>query len=234
MLEGAAQPKRRPRASRRMTISAILFDIDGTLVDSNGWHVRAWREAFANHGHDIADDRIAAEIGKGGDLLVPTLLPDATEDEREAIADAHDTIFKSRYLDRVRPIARARDLIERVHAQGARIVLASSASKEELDHYVGLLDIAGFVGASTTSEDVEASKPAPDIFAVALERIGDPKTALAVGDSPYDVESAAKAGVKTIAVLSGGFPRKRLADAVAIYADVGELLDRLDESPLAG
>jgi membrane protein len=217
-----------------MSVSAILFDIDGTLVDSNGWHVRAWREAFAEHGHDIADDRIAAEIGKGGDLLVPTLLPDAPEDEREKIADAHDTIFKSRYLDRVEPFPKSRDLIARVHERGARVVLASSASSEELDHYVGLLGIADYVEATTTSEDVETSKPAPDIFAVALKRAGDPATVLAVGDSPYDVESAGKAGVRTIAVLSGGFPRERLSDAVAIYADVGALLDGLEQSPIAG
>jgi membrane protein len=217
-----------------MTVSAILFDIDGTLVDSNGWHVRAWREAFADHGHDIADDRIAAEIGKGGDLLVPTLLPDAPEEEQEAIADAHDGIFKSRYLDRVEPFPHSRDLIERVHARGAKVVLASSASKAELDHYVELLGIADFVAASTTSEDVGTSKPAPDIFAVAVERAGAPDTVLAVGDSPYDIESAGKAGMATIAVLSGGFPRERLADAKAIYADVGELLERLEDSPLAG
>jgi membrane protein len=217
-----------------MTVSAILFDIDGTLVDSNGWHVRAWREAFAEYGHDIADGRIAAEIGKGGDLLVPTLLPDVPEDEREKIADAHGTIFKSRYLDRVEPFPKARDLIARVHERGARIVLASSASSEELDHYVGLLDIADYVGATTTSDDVETSKPAPDIFAVALKRAGDPATVLAVGDSPYDIESAGKAGVRTIAVLSGGFSRERLSDAVAIYADVGALLDGLEQSPIAG
>jgi membrane protein len=216
-----------------MTVSAILFDIDGTLVDSNALHVRAWREAFAEAGHDIPDDRIAAEIGKGGDILVPELLPDEPDDAREAIADRHGAIFTSRYMEQVKPFPGARDLVVRAHAAGARIVLASSASGEELDHYVELLDIGDFVHASTTSDDVKTSKPAPDIFAVAIERAGDVSSIRAVGDSPYDIEAAGKCGVPTVALLSGGFPLERLADAVAIYADAASLLAGFDDSPLA-
>ncbi len=208
-----------------MPILAILFDIDGTLVDSNDFHTDAWVEGFSKHGHDIPRDTIRGQIGKGADMLVPTLIPGASEDEAETLGDAHGEAFKGKYLDRVRPFPQARDLLARVHGAGLKVALASSASQGELDHYVELLGIADFVDATTTIDDVNKSKPAGDIVAIALEKLGvAPGEALFVGDTPYDIEAGAKCGVATIAVLSGGFSRDTLTGARAVYDDPAALL----------
>jgi HAD superfamily hydrolase (TIGR01509 family) len=217
-------------------IKAILFDIDGTLIDSNALHVDAWAEVFAQGGHDVPRADIGPQIGKGGDNLVPALLPDIDEEEQKRLADAHGAVFKARYIDRAQPFAGARALLERVHADGKQVVLASSASAEELDHYIALMDVGEIVAAKTSIDDVETSKPAPDIFAAALSKVGvAPDEAIAVGDTPYDVASADGAGVRTVAVLSGGFAEQALrkAGAVAVYADVAELLAAYGQSALA-
>jgi membrane protein len=217
-------------------IQAVLFDIDGTLIDSNTLHVAAWAEVFADAGHTVARDAIAGQIGKGGDNLVPTLIPGIDEDAVEALSDAHGVTYKARHIAQAKPFADARALLERVHADGRMVVLASSASAEELDHYVGLMGVAHLVAARTSSDDVATTKPAPDIFAVALEKAGvAAEAAVAVGDTPYDVMAAGKAGVATVAVLSGGFPEARLraAGAVAVYADVAALLADYENSALA-
>lgn len=220
-----------------MPVRAILFDIDGTLADSNDDHVRAWDEAFRAAGHRFDARVIHDQIGKGTDNLVPTLLPGITEADAEALGDAHGRIFKDRYLPHVKPFPGAHDLLARVHAEGARIVLASSASAGELDHYLGLLDARGLTTATTSSDDVAHTKPAPDIFATALARIGkpDPATVLVIGDTPYDIDAARKCGVRAVAVRSGGFTDAMLteAGAIAIYDDVAALLAGYADSPLA-
>lgn len=207
-----------------MTITAILFDIDGTLVDSNDLHVDAWVEAFAEAGHHLDRARIREQIGKGGDMLVPALLPGLPGDEQEALADAHGRVFKAKHLANVRPFPGAHDLVARVHGAGLKVSLASSASQGELDQYVNLLDLKIMVDATTTIDDVNASKPAGDIVATALGKLGFAgEEALFVGDTPYDIEAAGKCGVATVAVLSGGFPREALAGARAIYEDAAAL-----------
>ena len=216
-------------------IRAALFDIDGTLIDSNALHVIAWTEAFAGVGRPVEPRAVAGLIGMGGDTLVPTLLPEADAALRADIAARHDTIFKGRYLAQARPFPAARDLVMRAHDAGLKAVLASSASAAEVEHYVALMDIGRFLAASTSIDEVARSKPAPDIFATALAKAGVPAAAaLAIGDSPFDVESAAKSGVRTIGLLSGGFDRTALTGAVAIYADAADLLAGYDRSPLAG
>ena len=220
-----------------MRIKAVLFDIDGTLVDSNDRHVRAWDEAFRAGGYHFDDDAIHAQIGKGTDMLVPALLPEAHDDLVETLGEAHGAIFKSRYLERVRAFPHARDLLVRTHEAGMKVVLASSASKAELDYYVALLNIQDIVSASTSADDVENSKPAPDIFGVALKKVAPikPEEALVVGDTPYDVRAAAKCGIRTVAVRSGKFPEAMLHEAgpIAIYDDAAALLSGFDSSPLA-
>ena len=219
-----------------MTLQAILFDIDGTLVDSNEQHVIAFALAFREAGHPLEDEAIRKQIGKGGDLLLPALLPDVPKAVQEAISARHGAFFKELYLNRVRPFPHARDLIARVHADGRKVVLASSAKREELEHYVALLDIADMLAASTSIDDVETSKPAPDIFGAALAKIGvAPADAIVVGDTPYDIEAALKAGIAAIGLTSGPFDADELKDAgaIAIYADVADLLDCYDNSPLA-
>jgi membrane protein len=217
-------------------IRAVLFDLDGTLVDSNDLHLDAWDIVFREAGIEVGRDAIRGQIGKGGDLLVPTLAPGLDEDAQEKLADRHGAVFKERFLDTVRPFSDAAALVRRVHASGAKVVLASSASSDELDHYVDLLGIGELVAATTTSDDVETTKPAPDIFGVAVGKLDgiDAAEAIVIGDTPYDIEAAGKAGMRAIAVRSGGFDDAALAGAVAIYDGSGELLAEWDESPLAG
>lgn len=215
---------------------AVFFDIDGTLVDSNELHVEAWVRAFAEAGHAIARDAIAGQIGKGADNLVPALIPGIDEDAAEALGDRHGAIFKADYIDRVAPFPKARDLIARVREAGLTVVLASSASGEELKHYCDLLDIGALVDVSTTIDDVGESKPAPDIFAVARDKADVPAdTVTVVGDSPYDMDAARQCGMRRVAVRSGGFDDAALteAGAQAIYDDVADLLARFDASRLA-
>ena len=218
-----------------MTIAAVLFDIDGTLVDSNDLHVRAWLEVFKAKGVHVTAQAVRAQIGKGTDLLVPALVCGADEQTAQAFRDAHGARFKTEYLAQVRPFPHARDLLARTKAAGRRVVLASSASQKELDHYLDLLSARTLVDAGTTIDDVTISKPAPDIFATALKKAGVAASeAVAVGDSPYDVESAGKAGMGAVAVRSGGFSEDKLraAGATALFQDVGALLAGFDRSPL--
>ncbi|TGX55640.1 HAD family hydrolase [Sphingomonas gei] len=218
-----------------MPIAATLFDLDGTLVDSNDFHIRAWHQAFDEAGFQIALDAIRGQIGKGADNLVPTLLPDLTRDQVKALAEAEGTIFE-RFLEQIRPFPHAHDLLARVHAAGAKVVLASSASGEQLDHYIDLIGVRGLIHDATSNDDVERSKPDPDIFAAALRQAGvPPEQAIAIGDTRWDVLAAARCGVRTIGVLSGGIAESELreAGAIAIYADVAALLDDFEASPLA-
>lgn len=217
-----------------MPIKAILFDIDGTLVDSNDLHIRAWEEAFAREGHSFDRQTIHDQIGKGADTLVPTLLPGSDDATAERLGDVHGEIFKSRYLAEARPFPGAHDLLARVHASGRQVVLASSASKEEVEHYLGLLDAKALVSATTSIDDVGTSKPAPDIFATALGKLPgiDAGEVLVVGDSPYDLEAAGKCGVGAVALRSGGFKDDALGGAIAIYDDAAALLAGFEGSPL--
>lgn len=221
-----------------MAIKAVLFDIDGTLVDSNDYHVEAWQEVFNRIGATFDDQVVHDQIGKGTDMLVPALLPDTEEIEQERMGEEHRRIFKSKYLEQVTPFLAARDLLARVKNSGRQVVLASSASSDELEHYVGLLDARGIVGVSTTSDDVERTKPAPDIFAIALEKLSplDASEVIVVGDTPYDIEAAARCGIASVGVRSGKFDDATLgrAGAVALYDDVAALLADFEASPLNG
>jgi HAD superfamily hydrolase (TIGR01509 family) len=219
-----------------MKIEAVLFDIDGTLVDSNEQHVQAWEAAFRKEGHPQEAAAIRAQIGKGGDLLVPALVPHLAEDAQKRIAEGHGSYFKAHFLDKVLAFPRASDLITKVRESGCKAVLASSAKREELDHYVAMLGIKGMVDASTSIDDVETSKPAPDIFSTALAKIGmAAELAIVVGDTPYDIEAASKAGIRAIGVESGPFSADKLKDAgaVAVFADVADLFMKFNQSPLA-
>ncbi|WP_174298523.1 HAD family hydrolase [Sphingomonas bacterium] len=219
-----------------MSIKAVLFDIDGTLVDSNDLHVLAWQEAFAAVGAKFDRQRIHDQIGKGTDMLVPALLPYADAATQEALGEAHGAIFKAKFIDRVRPFHRAHDLLAHARSLGQRVALASSAAKAELDHYLDLLDARELVEVTTSSDDVRQTKPAPDIFATALSKLidVDPSEAFVVGDTPYDVEAALKAGIAAIAVRSGKFSDDvlRQAGAAAVYNDAAALLAHYGSSPL--
>lgn len=211
-----------------MVIKAVLFDIDGTLVDSNDLHVLAWEEAFDSVGAKFNRQAIHDQIGKGTDMLVPTLLPETGEAEQENLGEAHGEVYRHKYLGQVQPFPQARDLLVRVQKAGQRVVLATSASMGELEHYLDLLDVRDIVSASTTSDDVENTKPAPDIFATALKKVAPlrPGEVIVVGDTPYDIIAARKCGIAAIGVRSGKFGDDVLleAGAVALYDDVAALL----------
>ncbi|WP_174291865.1 HAD family hydrolase [Sphingomonas bacterium] len=211
-----------------MQIKAILFDIDGTLIDSNDMHVLAWEEAFAGIGEKFDRQIIHDQIGKGTDMLVPTLLPDLDETAQEKLGDAHGTVFKAKFLDEAKPFARAHDLLSHVHGRGQQVVLASSASAAEIDHYLDLLEARELVAASTSGDDVKKTKPAPDIFATALDKLSGigADEVIVVGDTPYDMQAANKCGIAAVALRSGGFSDDTLwnAGAIEIYDDAAALL----------
>lgn len=213
---------------------AILFDIDGTLVDSNHFHVLAWAEVFHAAGHDFRFAQLHDQIGKGADNYVPALLPDASLGTIKDLGDAHEKLFEELYLDRVEPFRGARDLLQRCHDEGMKVMLATSASQDELEHHLDLLEARDIVDGWTDADDVDHSKPSPDIFTAAAKKAGvKVSEAVVVGDSPFDVEAAARAGMQIVAVRSGLFSDDALQGAIAIYDNVGDLLDRFDESPLS-
>jgi HAD superfamily hydrolase (TIGR01509 family) len=218
-------------------IKAVFFDVDGTLVDSNERHVTAWYDAFRAQDIIVPRARIRGQIGKGADTLVPTLRPDTSSHMRKELADAHGDMFKRQHLALVQPFPGAAALLRRVQDSGRRVVLASSADGKEVAHHIKRLDVESVVDAVTTSDDAKTSKPAGDIFAAALDKVKPlrPDEVIVVGDTPYDVEAAAKCGIRTIAVRSGGFPDDVLlgAGAIALYDDVADLLAQFDDSPLA-
>ncbi len=215
-------------------IKAILFDVDGTLIDSNHLHAAAWREAFLHFGVDLPLDRIRSQIGKGGDNLIPALLPaDLAEAKQEEIENYRGDLFKRDYLPRVVPFPGVRDLFERIAADGRKIVLASSAKEDELNYHLGLIGAEDLVSGSTSADDVEHSKPDPDIFAAALAKAGvEAGQALVVGDTPYDMQAAAKLGIRTLGFRCGGFPEEALrgAGAAELYDGPADLLARYEAS----
>ena len=210
-------------------IRAVIFDVDGTLVDSVDQHARAWQDVFAEFGHEIELPAIRSQIGKGGDQLLPVFLSQAEIDEKgEAIQQRRADILKARYLPTITAFPRVRDLLEKLRGLGMTIVLASSAKKDELQTYKKIAHIEDMIDVETTSDDAERSKPHPDIFHAALKRLGDmvPEDIIVIGDSPYDAQAAKKAGLATIGVLCGGFPEADLRNAgcTAIYRDPADLL----------
>ena len=218
-------------------LKAVIFDIDGTLIDSVDLHARAWQEAFAHFGKRFEYERVRYQIGKGGDQLMPVFLSREEIDEfGEELEEYRGDLFKREYLPRVEGFPAVRELFERVGREGLRIALASSAKGDELKAYKKIADIEDLVEEETSSDDAERSKPHPDIFEAALERLGgvEPSEAVVVGDTPYDAEAAGKAGLKTVGLLCGGFPEEdlRAAGCVRVYRDAAELLANYDSSPL--
>ena len=219
-------------------IRAAIFDLDGTLVDSNEFHVLAWHDTFRHFHKDIPLERLREQIGKGGDQYLPVFL---NEREMREFGDEADKyrgeVFKEKYLPHVKPFPKVRELFERIRAEGKKIALASSGKEDEVRHYEKLLGIGGMVDAMTTADQVAHSKPKADVFIAALNLLSmQPHEAIAVGDTPYDVEAAKKIGLPVIGVLCGGFPEQTLRDegAVAIFHDPANLLERYYQSPLAG
>jgi HAD superfamily hydrolase (TIGR01549 family) len=220
-------------ADAAMSGPAAILDIDGTLVDSNYQHAIAWYRALRQHGHVLPIWRIHRHIGMGGDQLVASLCGDEVEDEQGDDLRAAEKTLYLQLIDEVEPLAGARDLIVDLKNRGRRVVLASSAKPDEIEHYLDLLDARGLADAWTSSGDVEATKPAPDLVEAALESVGG-GAAVMVGDSTWDCKAAERAGVQTVAVLTGGFSEQELRDAgaLAVFESIEELRRRLSETPL--
>jgi HAD superfamily hydrolase (TIGR01509 family) len=212
-----------------------ILDIDGTLVDTNYHHAIAWFRAFRSHDIVLPIWRIHTHIGMGGDQVVEALCDERTERELgDAIRDAESEEY-SKLICEVRTMEGSRELIEELKRRGHTVVFASSAKQEEVDRYLDLLDARELVDSWTTSDDVDATKPAPDLVRAALEKAGgEGSEAVLVGDTPWDVEAAARAGVATVTVLTGGFSAQELteAGAAAVFESVAELCERLDETGL--
>jgi HAD superfamily hydrolase (TIGR01549 family) len=218
-------------------LAAVMFDIDGTLTDSVDVHAMAWQEALRKFGHEIPYERIRRQIGKGGDQLLQTLLSRSEfEASGEELDQYRGELFKRKYMKLIKPLSMVPDLFRRLRRQETKIVLASSAKRDEVDEYEKLLQVEEFVEHETSSDDADRSKPHPDIFEAAMTRLGNPPAGhvLAVGDTPYDAQATAAISVACIGVLSGGWSREELRQAgcVAVYCGPADLLARFEESPL--
>jgi HAD superfamily hydrolase (TIGR01509 family) len=213
--------------------SAAILDIDGTLVDTNYQHALAWYRAFRRNGVLLPIWRIHRQIGMGGDQLVGALCGEETErDKGERLRSAEKELY-TEMIDEVEPLHGARELIEDLKGRGHAVVLASSAREDEVEHYLELLGARDLADGWTTSEDVEATKPEPDLIQAAIEKAGAGE-AVMVGDSTWDCRAAERAGIPTIAVLTGGFSEQELieAGATTCFHSIDDLREHLGETPL--
>jgi HAD superfamily hydrolase (TIGR01549 family) len=212
---------------------AALLDVDGTLIDANYPHALAWYLAFREHDITVPVWKIHRAVGMGGDQLVPALVGQEVDQEKgDDIRDKRSNIYED-LIEEVAPFEGAHELVCDLLERDISVVLASSASEEELEHYLDLLDVRTLVDAWTTRDDVEQTRPEPDLVKAALEKV-DGAEAVMVGDTKWDIEAAARVGVPTVCVMTGGWSRQELQDAgaVQVYESVEELRGKLDETPL--
>ena len=216
-------------------LPAAILDIDGTLVDTNYQHALAWFRAFREHDELLPIWRIHRHIGMGGDQLVASLCGDEVERDKGDDLRASEKERYSELIGEVEPFAGARQLIVDLKERGHTVVLASSAKSDEVDHYLELLDARELVDAWTDSSDVEVTKPEPDLVHAAMDKAGQ-GDAVMVGDTPWDIEAARKAGLPTLAVMTGGFSEAELreAGAAVVFRSIDELRERVRETPLDG
>jgi HAD superfamily hydrolase (TIGR01509 family) len=212
---------------------AAILDIDGTLVDTNYHHTLAWYRAFRAAGETLPLWRIHRHIGMGGDQLVAALAGEGFEEQHgDEVREAEKGLY-GELIDEVEPMDGARELIVQIRESDREVVLASSAKEDEVEHYLDLLDAREIVNAWTTSADVEATKPEPDLVHAALEKV-EAEDGIMLGDTPWDVKAAKKAGIETLAVLTGGFSAAELqeAGAIVVFESVRELCGRLGATAL--
>lgn len=218
-------------------IRAVIFDIDGTLIDSVDLHAQAWKDTFKHFGKDVPYEQVRNQIGKGGDQLMPVFFSSQELSEfGEEMEKFRGDLYKREYMPRVKGFPLVRELFQRILADDKKIALASSAKGDELESYKRLVHVEDLIHADTSADDADKSKPHPDIFQASLKELGDPpvREVLVVGDTPYDAEAAGKIRLRTIGVLSGGFPEAKLlaAGCMAIYEDPADLLARYEESSI--
>ena len=217
-----------------MLVKGVLLDVDGTLVDSNDAHAAAWEQAFREYGYNVPFDKLRSLIGMGGDKLMPACVPGLSDEEEpgKELSERRAAIFREGVAD-LKPTKGARALVERLKQDGFRLIVASSAKQEELGDLLKAAGVEDLIKEATTSSDAEESKPEGDIIQAALDKVGlKPDEVVLIGDTPYDIESASKVGVRTIAVRSGGWNDDQLSDAVAVYEDPADLLKQYEQSGL--
>lgn len=219
-------------------LKAVIFDVDGTLVDTVDLHAQAWQKAFKEYGYEVPYDQVRHQIGKGTDQLLPVFLSqEDSERVGDRINDFRLELYQQQMLPQARPFEKVRELFERLKADGKKVLLASSSEKEILETYKQLLQIEDLADSATSTDDAEKSKPEPDIFQAALEKLEGitAEEAIVIGDTPYDAQAANKTNLLTIGVLCGGFSEAELREAgcIAIYRDPADLLAHYEQSPLA-
>ncbi len=218
-----------------MALEGVILDIDGTLVLSNDVHANTWVEAFAAYDLEVQFETVRPLMGMGGDQLIPKVVPELNGEEGtgKAIAKLRKELLFDKYIAQITAANGSRNLILKMQKSGLHLVVASSASSEELEIMLKIAQVDDLLSEVTTSDDAEASKPAPDIVEAALNK-GQmtPEKVVMLGDSPYDIESAGKAGVAVIGLRCGGFSDEQLSGAIAIYNDPEDLLEHYDSSIL--
>ena len=216
------------------TVHGIILDMDGTLVDTNEAHAQTWMEALEGFGYEVPIEVIRPLIGQGGDKILPRLTGMAEDSEiGKKIAGYRSGLFEKRYLGAVKAFPKTRELVERLRDAGLKVVVASSSRRDHLDRLIEAADIGDLIHSATSASDVDESKPDPDVIEAALGKLGiAPEQVLMIGDTPYDVEAAARVGVRTIALRCGGWNEENLTGAVAVYADPAALLADFEASPI--
>ncbi|CAN5592906.1 HAD family hydrolase [soil metagenome] len=214
--------------------AVAVIDVDGTLVDTNYQHAIAWYRAFREHGIVLQVWRIHRHIGMGGDHMVAALAGRSVEEQKGDDIRATEKELYQELIDEVEPMHGALELLKELKRRGHTVVLASSAKAEEMERYLELLDASDVIDAWTTSADVESTKPAPDLIEKAMAKAGGGDGVM-VGDSTFDCEAAANAGLKTLAVLTGGFSEQELeqAGSIGVFESIQDLEQQLDKTPLA-
>jgi HAD superfamily hydrolase (TIGR01509 family) len=226
----------RPASVEHDVVEAVLLDIDGTLLDSNDAHAQAWSDALREAGHEIGSEAVRPLVGMGSDKLLPQLTGlDAEHGEGKQLVERRKEVFAKEYLPTVRPFPAARDLLDRMRADGLRLVVATSASGEELAGLLHALGAEWLLDEAASKSDADRSKPDPDIVRAALDKAGvGPARCVMLGDTPYDVEAATRAGVRVIALRCGGWGDDELRGAAAVYDDPKELLAYYESSLIGG
>jgi len=216
-------------------LTGVLLDIDGTLIDSNDANARAWMEALRTHGVEVNYLKLREGVGMGGDNFLPKIAHiESDSPQGKAISETRGAILKSKYLPTLRAFPQVKELLTRLHQDGLKLVVATSAKPDESDALLELTGAADLIDTIATTEDAESSKPAPDILQAALKKSGLATDAvLMIGDTPYDVESALKAHVGIIGVRCGGWTAPDLKGALAVYNDPADLLVHYGEWALA-